>query len=230
MQRVAEGLYRLEAAGFVNAYLIEGGADLTLVDTGHSRSVDALVSEIKENGFTLPDISRVILTHVHADHVGGLSEILRRQPMKVYAHSSEIPVLAGQKPVPSFRGIKGFFMEFWHEQWLPWLPVDTAQPAQPGTPLRGIPQWQLMHTPGHTAGSLSLFHPVRQILLCGDALSNRGGQLHVPDACVNQSQSACRKTVDMLAKLDVDILCCGHGAEIRGGAFRYIEALLARGR
>lgn len=228
MQRIAQGIFRLEAAGFVNAYLIEGGADLTLVDTGHSRAASALLAEIKGNGFDLKDIGRVVLTHAHADHVGGIAALLDHHHVRVYAHPREIPVLQGKAPMPRFRGMKGFLLREAHQRLLPWTPLKGVLPVEPGTPLRGIPQWQVLHTPGHTEGSLSLFHPVRQILICGDALSNRGGILHVPPDYLNQDAKALRRSLDSLARLDSDVLCCGHGPVVRGGAFRHIDAAIQR--
>ncbi|MFH1726228.1 MAG: MBL fold metallo-hydrolase [Elusimicrobiota bacterium] len=228
MRRIAEGLYQLEAGGFVNAYLIVGSADLTLVDAGHSRSAGALAAELRDNAFDLRDIGRVVVTHAHADHVGGLRFLLGKHPIKVHAHPGDIPVLTGKAPARRLNGFKGFCLGFLHEHLLPWLPVEMVIPAEPGRPLRGIPQWQILHTPGHTVGSLSLFHPVKQILVCGDALSNRGGKLHLPEECFNEDPEALRLSVGKLSELDCDTLCCGHGPVLRGGAFRHIEAALAK--
>lgn len=230
MLRIAEGLYALEACGSVNAFLIEGSADLTLVDTGHSRGAENLLAEFKANGFATKDIGRVVLTHAHADHVGGLAAILKEHPVKVYAHPKEIPVLLGRRPPAPFRGFAGFLRGVYERRAWPWEPLDTVFPAEPGTTLRGIPQWQLLHTPGHTDGGLSLFHPVRQILLCGDALDNATGALKLPDPRFSADPGSARKSAEELSRLDCDLLCCGHGKPLRGGAFRYIEALLSRGR
>lgn len=167
-----------------------------------------------------------MITHAHADHAGGLAALLELHPVKVFAHPLEAPVLLGEKPKAPFTGLRGFLLEAYHEQLLAWKPASSVLPLSPGMPLRGLPQWQILHTPGHTAGSLSLFHPVRQILLCGDALLSRKGRAALPDPSCVADAAALRGTLAALAKLDCDILCCGHGPVVRGGAFRHIEALL----
>lgn len=225
-----DGLYRLESGGFVNSYLIEGVSDLTLVDSGHSRAARALLGELKDNGFQVRDIGRVVLTHTHADHVGGLAALLDRHPVKIFAHPKEIPILQGKQLAKPLKGIRGFISEFVQEHWFPWPPVEAVFPLEPGSPVRGLSQWQVLLTPGHTAGSVSLFNPAKQVLICGDSISNLRGRLQLPAACYNASNSALRRTIEELAKLDTDILCPGHGPVLRGGAFRYIEALQARRR
>ncbi|MDE2293110.1 MAG: MBL fold metallo-hydrolase [Elusimicrobia bacterium] len=226
MIRLCEGVYRLESGGFVNSYLLEGERDLTLVDAGPARRAEALLAELKGNAFSLADVGRVVVTHAHGDHAGGLARLLALRPIKVYAHPAETAVLTGEAPVPSFRGALGFLLETLSEQVLSWSPVDNVMPAQPGTPVRGLPRWQILHTPGHTAGSLSLYEPVKQVLLCGDLLSNRGGRLHRVRDALDQDPAQSGASVSRVAAMDVDILGCGHGPEVRGGAFRHIEGLV----
>ncbi|TBR23211.1 MBL fold metallo-hydrolase [bacterium] len=227
MRRLAEGVYRLEAAGFVNAYLVVGDRDLTLVDAGPARRFPLIVAELKANGYSFNDVGRVVVTHAHADHAGGLHPLLSLRPVKVYAHPLEAPVLAKKAPMPPPSAPFGGVLHAVFEAVLTRGPVDSAQPADSGTPVRGLPQWQVLHTPGHTPGSISLYEPVRQILLCGDALAVSGGKVRaVPDG-LHADPEAARRTVAMLGKMDVDILGCGHGEEVRGGAFRFIEKAAA---
>ena len=100
MRRLAEGVYRLESTGFVNAYLIAGERDLTLVDAGPARRLPGLIDELKANGYSFNDVGRVVLTHAHADHAGGVAPLLARRPVKVYAHPAEAPVLAKTQAPP----------------------------------------------------------------------------------------------------------------------------------
>ncbi|MEE8424296.1 MAG: MBL fold metallo-hydrolase, partial [Elusimicrobiota bacterium] len=60
MRRIAEGLYVLEDGGPANIYLIEGSSDLTLIDSGSSREAPRLLREIKDNGFSVNDIGRIV--------------------------------------------------------------------------------------------------------------------------------------------------------------------------
>jgi glyoxylase-like metal-dependent hydrolase (beta-lactamase superfamily II) len=88
----------------------------------------------------------------------------------------------------------------------------------------------VIHVPGHTPGSISLYQPQRQILFCGDALFNAnpltgtpGLQLPLPAATVDDEQA--RASVCKLSALELRVLCCGHGEPILDGAGEQIAAL-----
>lgn len=227
MQRIRKGVYQLEAAGWVNAYLLEGPRGLTLVDTGHSKAADALGDEIERSGFSLQDLEQVLITHAHFDHVGGAAILLDRKRVKVYAHPHDIPQMKGVLP-----------KETWHRKfgrwllgmWFPWKPLEVLVPLQQGQTLRALPTWQVLHTPGHTAGSLSLYQPTEKILIAGDALANRNDKLSLSPSLYNDDDGAAFASAQRLAALDCDVLCCGHGPVIRtGGALKLqklVESLL----
>jgi glyoxylase-like metal-dependent hydrolase (beta-lactamase superfamily II) len=87
-----------------------------------------------------------------------------------------------------------------------------------------------VHTPGHTPGSLCLYHPERHILICGDAIINKhpltgkkGLRESVATFSVNPAQM--RESIRKLAGLDVEMLLTGHGEPILGNASALIKAL-----
>ncbi len=223
MQRVRKGLYLLEAAGWVNAYLIEGPRGLTLVDTGHSRAADALGDEIERGGFSLQDLEQVLITHAHFDHVGGAAILLDRKRVKVYAHPDDAPAIKGAiVKEPLIRRVGRYLCSMW----FPYRPLEVLVPLQQGQTLRALPQWQVLHTPGHTAGSLSLFQPTEKILICGDALANRGDKLSLSPSLYNDDHAAALSSARRLSALDCDVLCCGHGPVIRAGGALKLQKLV----
>lgn len=220
MKRVAENLFSLEASG-TNVYLVVGTKDLTMVDTGDAPSVPALLAEMADNGFRWDDVGRVVITHADAESAGGLSVLIGKRPVRIFAHPEDLPILTGAKPMPETGG---FFAKRKRKKAFPFEPVESVIPAEPGIPPTGFPHWQVLFTPGHTKGSLSFYDPVKQILICGDLLSNAAGSLTMdPDPL---DGALLRKSVETVAKMDVDILCPSRGPILRGGAFRFIEKLL----
>jgi glyoxylase-like metal-dependent hydrolase (beta-lactamase superfamily II) len=224
VKRVAENLFLFEAAA-TNVYLVVGTKDLTMIDTGDAPSIEPLLSEMAENGFSWDEVGRVVLTHADPDNSGGLAPLLAKRPVRVFAHPEAVPFLTGAKPQ---REHGGYFKRRKNKKAFPFEPVDTVMPAEPGIPPTGFPHWQVLHTPGHTPGSLSFYDPVKQILVCGDLLSNEGGTLAFPAGDTNEDEPLLRKSVETVAKMDVDVLCPGRGPLLRGGAFRFIEKLLER--
>jgi glyoxylase-like metal-dependent hydrolase (beta-lactamase superfamily II) len=91
----------------------------------------------------------------------------------------------------------------------------------------------VLHTPGHTPGSMSLYHEQWRLLFCGDLLFNanpltgkRGLQYPMSFISVNDRQV--RESVARIGELDIDILCPGHGPPITENAGEQIRALIAR--
>lgn len=222
MQRIKKGLYLLESGGYVNAYLIEGPRGLTLCDTTHAKSADTLCEEIVQGGFSLKDIEQIVITHRHADHAGGAAFILEKHRVKVYAHPADIPAIKGQaQPAKGIAKLRRLVEKLW----LPYKPLEIVVPLEQSQPMRPLPTWQVVHTPGHTPGSISLYQPTEKILICGDALSNRDGVLALSPSHYNDDQKLAGESARKLVEYPADVLCCGHGPVIRAGADRSVVAL-----
>jgi glyoxylase-like metal-dependent hydrolase (beta-lactamase superfamily II) len=58
-----------------HVYLLDGGSELALIDTGAGRDVPAIVAEIKAAGFNPGNIAKILITHLHLDHAGGAAEL-----------------------------------------------------------------------------------------------------------------------------------------------------------
>lgn len=219
MQRIREGLYLLESGRTVNSYLIEGQG-LTLVDVGPEDSLDALIAEIHAGGFRLDDLQRVVLTHAHPDHAGAAPALLRRKRVKVFAHPEEIPTLEGREGRPTgwFARLKELFADKAE-------PLPAVVPASPRDPIRGLARWQVLHLPGHSAGSLGLYDPANAVLLSGDAVSNRDGVPAIADSRALDLAVATR-SASAIAKLDVEVIAPGHGPVMRPRAWKTVEGLL----
>ncbi len=223
MQRIRKGLYLLEAGGRVNAYLLEGPRGLTLVDTTSFGTAEGLLKELEDGGFALGDVEQIVLTHRHADHAGGAAYVLQRHRVKVLAHAADIPALCGR--AQPAKGVSEKVRRLVERLWFPYRPLEVVVPVEQSQPLRAIPQWQVLHTPGHTPGSISLYQPTERVLLCGDALSNRDGRLALSPSRYNDDGLTAAGTAQRLAQLPCDVLGCGHGPVIKTAADRALDAL-----
>lgn len=81
--------------GTINSYILNDGDSLSLIDAGinTNKYKDALTMTLSENGYQINDLSRILLTHHHEDHVGLVNWILQRNDIPVYAHHEAIPRL-----------------------------------------------------------------------------------------------------------------------------------------
>ncbi len=78
-----------------NFYLISNNKSLTLIDAGINDNLcyEALIRVLNTNGFTLNDITEILLTHHHIDHVGLVNRIIEQHEIPIYAHPNSIPRL-----------------------------------------------------------------------------------------------------------------------------------------
>lgn len=172
---VAPGVWGMKIV-FVNIYMIASGTPedkkWVLVDTGlphASHKIQAMAEELFGEG-TKPE--NIILTHGHFDHVGSLEAILKIWDVPVFAHELELPYLTGLSAYPPADPFVGGGLMSLTSWMFPNKPLDLgdkvhAFPEDGSTP--GLPNWRIIHTPGHAPGHVSLFRKSDHVLVAGDA-------------------------------------------------------------
>lgn len=153
---------------FVYSYLITGDTPV-LIDSGVKNSEEIIFDYMEEIGLDPEDLTLLILTHSHPDHIGSASSIKRKTYCEVAAHSGEkewiedIDLQFKERPVPNFHSlVEG--------------PLDVDIILEDGDEfeLDGKLNLKVIHTPGHSKGSISLFIREEKILISGDAIPIKG--------------------------------------------------------
>lgn len=149
---------------FVYVYLIFG-RQIYLIDSGVVGTGRLIFAYLEQQGRQPAEIAGLILTHAHPDHVGGAKSIKARANCPVYLHEAEVGWAEApeqqfrERPVPGFHTlVEG--------------PVAVAEALRDGDLLELEPDISLrvLHTPGHSPGSISLLVEGQATLLTGDAL------------------------------------------------------------
>lgn len=218
MKLIFPGLYQLEQKSMVNIYALVSGKELTLIDTGMPGSENAIQSELESAGFSLADLRRIVLTHCHVDHAGSAAGLVKRSGAVVLAHRQEVPSIEGKTNFSYSTRWFAWLINL-EEKFAPQPPCKVDQPLEDGQilPLGG--DWQVIHTPGHTPGSLCLYQVERKLLFCGDTLFNKNPmtqkkRLQPPPSFLIWNRAEWEKSVRRIAALQCDVLCCGHGEPI----------------
>ncbi|MDO9043845.1 MAG: MBL fold metallo-hydrolase [Methanobacteriaceae archaeon] len=154
---------------FVYSYLIAGDT-LILIDSGVKNSEEIIFDYMEEIGLDPEDLTLLILTHSHPDHIGSASSIKRKTYCEVAAHSGEkewiedIELQFKERPVPNFHSLVDG-------------PVDVDIVLEDGDEfeLDGKLNLKITHTPGHSNGSISIFLREEKILFSGDSIPLKGG-------------------------------------------------------
>jgi len=220
-------VYHLTIRG-VNIILI-AEEELTLVDTGLRGSSPKIISFIHSLGRSLEEISLIILTHNHLDHVGGLPEFKKFTPAKVAAHKADTSDVENRLPYSRLA------LKLMHIPPLSILrPFVYAKPSdidiwlEGGEVLKPLGGLKVIHTPGHTLGSISLFSPQEKLLMVGDAINNRHKDPRLPPKMVSTNLRQATDSVKGLVQLDFDILCFGHGRPLTTNARTKVQELVEK--
>lgn len=184
----------------------------------------------------------IVLTHGHFDHVGVLEDLAEAWDAPVYAHADEIPYLDGRAAYPPGDPTVGGGLMAALSPLYPTKPVDVSArlrtlPADGGVP--PLPGWRWIHTPGHSAGHVSLWREGDRALIAGDAVVTTAAEsayatavqapeLHGPPRYYTVDWDAARASVQALAHLAPDLAITGHGRAMQGPEMRAALDALAR--
>lgn len=153
---------------FVNVFIIYGKR-ICLVDSGVAGSEKIIFQYLKDTGRSPQEISMLILTHAHPDHIGSAAAIKRITGCTVASHASEkawiedVALQAKERPVPGFFDLVGGSVE-----------VDLVLGEGNELIQDGGPDLRVLHTPGHSSGSISLWIAQEGALITADAIPIAG--------------------------------------------------------
>ncbi|MES2464009.1 MAG: MBL fold metallo-hydrolase [Armatimonadota bacterium] len=226
-QEVAPGIAYLTTL-FVNLYLVgEPGSPWVLVDTGLPHSAHAIrrAAAARFGEGRAPEA--IVLTHGHFDHAGSIIDLAATWNVPVYAHPLEMPYLTGKSDYPpqdpTIGGAIAFLSRFFPHNGINIAGTVRALPADGTIP--EMPGWTWLHTPGHTAGHISLFRQADGVLLSGDALTTMDldswsaqvterQELDGPPTPLTTDWDAARDSVERLSHLYPSVIAAGHGVPI----------------
>ena len=228
--RLADGLWELDVGLFPplasNAYLVDEGETVSLVDTGLPVNRPALRGELRDagDGYAPADLDRVLLTHYDLDHTGGLRALVRSGfEGTVHIGTADARLAAGEDHPPTAHP-KGLF----HRVVRPFfaLPSD-VEPVADGDRIGGFTAF---HTPGHNPGHTVYVHGGLGAAFLGDLVWIESGQLTPPfwldSYDMYQLRESIRSFADRTPRFEV--ACPGHGRPITEGGHEALAGLVAR--
>jgi glyoxylase-like metal-dependent hydrolase (beta-lactamase superfamily II) len=177
--QIARGLHRI-GSDLVNSYLVVDGDEITIVDAGLPGYWRLLERELAAMGKTLDNVRGLVLTHGDTDHIGFAARLYKEKGIEAYIHASDIgrARLQVKKPNSGWGPVKigplaGFLWYSARHGGLRIPPAEGLQPVEDGQllDLPGAPR--IIHTPGHTPGSVSVHVPAVDALFVGDAMTTR---------------------------------------------------------
>ncbi|HEU0137719.1 MAG TPA: MBL fold metallo-hydrolase, partial [Flavobacterium sp.] len=202
-----------------------------LVDAGMPKSGSEIIDAAEKRYGKGARPEAIILTHGHFDHIGSIVHLLEHWGnIPVYAHTLEFPYLTGKmaypEPDPTVEG--GMLAKI--SKFYPHEPIDITKVLLP-LPVDGsvpaLPDWNWIHTPGHSPGHVSFFRDSDRVLLAGDAFVTvrqdslykvlmQKEEVHGPPRYLTTDWPAAKTSVATLEALRPALVITGHGTHMEG--------------
>ena len=183
-----------------NCYLID---NKILVDTGAGENKDYLFSKVHENGVEPEDIELIVNTHCHFDHIGG-NHLFPNA--KIAVHKLDAIPIRNEDTLGTAGTAFGF---------------DNINNSHVDIELEEgdkIADFEVIHTPGHTSGGISLWDG--ENLICGDTIFAGGG---VGRMDIGGNYEDMKKSVEKLMTLNVKRIFPGHGPIVEDNGKDHIK-------
>jgi glyoxylase-like metal-dependent hydrolase (beta-lactamase superfamily II) len=205
--------------GASNAYLVVDEAGLAIIDTGLPGSSKKLLELVHALGRRPEEITRIILTHQHPDHIGGAADLVAASGAEVWAHPLDTPAIEGTGKRDAPKGPLGVVLNMFI---IPRLrSVKVTRPLSDGETVPVLASeggLRVVATPGHTLGHISLYLAARKLLFAGDALRHSGEKIVPSPAMFNRDQAQALRSFADLTRIEIEASLPGHGAPIMRGA------------
>ncbi|MFX0209776.1 MAG: MBL fold metallo-hydrolase [Candidatus Hodarchaeota archaeon] len=205
MRQIAHGITWMLGQGLdCNVFIIESKGESLMIDSGLGGRMNFGFGdqkgsiEILEEAIVRRKITQILLTHGHIDHVGGIMALQSKLDLEVITSEIEAKHLKSgdSSYIEPFMGSKC-------------RPIDISQDVFEGDVLNvGNFSFEVLHTPGHTHGSISLWDEKNQLLVSGDTVFPEGSfgrtDLH------SGNSKDLLESLKRLSKLEIQVLLPGH--------------------
>ena len=225
---IAAGVVGLRIV-LVNVFGIRTSQGWVLIDAGLAGSAAWIQRWARRHFGDQPPL-QIVLTHAHFDHVGALDALAHAWNVPVFVHAAEFPYLTGERAYPPPDASVGGGLMARMAGLYPRGPEQfdgdlTVLPDTGRVP--HLDDWRWVHTPGHSAGHVSLFREIDRTLIVGDAfcttrqesflsVATQDPELHGPPAYFTTDWDAARASVRQLAALHPSVIAPGHGRAMAG--------------
>ena len=220
-EEIISGVYLIGGPGITSAddaaiYLIDFTGTLVLIDAGAGKNSSQIVCNIEMLGLNPANLSHLILTHCHIDHIGSAPFFNERYGTKILIHELDAKAVENGDSLKTAAN--------WYGTTFPPTAVDQKLKDVHEILKFGLEELHCLHTPGHTPGSISLYldRVGKRVLFVQD--------IHGPfHSAFGSDIEAWKKSMQILLALNADILCEGHFGifqpreRVRSYIERYLE-------
>lgn len=229
LQQVCDGIYKIRNSFGSNIYVVREGG-LALVDAGFPIDLPNIYLGLRALGAQPRDVGLAVATHYHGDHTGTMARLQGSFGARIAMHEEDAPYASGDRPQDVMEAATWrllFYTALWPMFRYRHFRADRMLREGDVVDLAG--GFTVLHTPGHSAGSICLYSEEKGVLFSGDLVRNERGVLEgPPEDFTPDTRSACL-SLRRVAELDFDVLLPGHGDVVPRGAGDRLRSGIERG-
>jgi glyoxylase-like metal-dependent hydrolase (beta-lactamase superfamily II) len=189
-----------------NTYLALG-KQTTLIDTGTSGKQENIINYLQNELKGKPeDIKTIVLTHHHMDHTGSLYELKKLTNADIAAYKEDVDIISGEK-----SSSDPIYMRFVSRLMTLFTSYKFVKPDIGLEENDMVDDYRVIHTPGHTPGSIALYNSDNGVIFVGDTLTYDGKKVGGPPSFFINDHDALKKSIKKISDLDPMIMLSGHG-------------------
>jgi glyoxylase-like metal-dependent hydrolase (beta-lactamase superfamily II) len=207
--------------------ILKNDKEMVLVDCGMPGSLSKIKESAMAQNVNMDNLTKVVITHQDMDHVGSLAEIKTEYPdIMILACINERQYINGEKEPVKAKKLREMYDSLPESQKEMTNAIqriyDTYKPVEVDEVLhdRDIFPWcgkvEVISTPGHTPGHISLYLYEFKTLISGDALFLQDGELVISLPMFTFDMEQARHSVKKFLDYDIDKIVCYHGGVYEG--------------
>ncbi|MCX8131231.1 MAG: MBL fold metallo-hydrolase [Clostridia bacterium] len=241
--RIVNGVEMLELSmdvmgktNFIYPVLVWDCDNVLLIDAGYPGQSLHIKDAMSKAGIPLNNLTKIIITHHDMDHIGSILGIQNELGIKaeILAHKEEKPYIQGEQCPIKIAQMEARFeslppeakvlcknMKSAYQKYS--SHVDKTIEDNEELPVCG--GINIIHTPGHTPGHISLYLKQFKILIAGDSMFAEGGTLTPAPVFTNSDNDMALKSLEKLTQFDIETVICYHGGIFKDNANKRIAEL-----
>lgn len=223
----------------ITPVLLQDECDMILIDCGYPNFMPLLEEAASRHNVTLDSITKLIVTHHDMDHIGSLAALKRTYPhIDIVAHELEAPYVEGAKKLLRLEQAESTFQALpdeakpYAEQFIRFLqsiePAAVDRTVADGERLPWCDGIEIVPTPGHTPGHISLYLSASKTLIAGDAVVIEDGMLAIANPQYTPDLDEAIRSVRRLLDYDIEQIICYHGGLFHGDVQQALQQLIHR--
>jgi glyoxylase-like metal-dependent hydrolase (beta-lactamase superfamily II) len=216
--------------GWARGFLLDLPGELTLIDTLFERNARLVREQLDRLGRSPRDLKRIVLTHAHRAHLGGLAVMRELSSAPVYAHPREVDIVEGSRKARRVPLLPQ--RPFHFRTYFPWqLGLALGRGKHDACGVSGtlkhgdsLGPLEVIEAPGHTPGHVAFYYEDAGILFAGDAIAT-WPELSPGWPAFNLDRAQAYRSLLGFRAWTPRIVAVGHGDPIRTGATEAVHRL-----